>query len=70
MSVSLTPAVHPTVLTASSCPMTTNVFASLDSQAGNVRAGLVCVSLSLVRAVECVRCPAALQRDTLAHVSL
>lgn len=50
--------------------MTTNVFASLDSQAGNVRAGLVCVSLSLVRAVECVRCPAALQRDTLAHVSL
>lgn len=70
MSVSLTPAVPPTVLTASSCPMTTNVCASLASQAGGVRAGLVCVSLSLVRAEESVLCPAVLHWDTPARVSL
>lgn len=70
MSVSLTLAVPPTVLTASSCPMTTNVSASLDSQAGGVRAGLVSVSLSLVRAEASVLYPAALHWDTLARVSL
>lgn len=70
MSVSLTPAVLPTVLTASSCPMTTNVPVSLDSQAESVRAGSVCVSLSLVRAEESVLSPATPHWDTLARVSL
>lgn len=70
MSVSLIPAVLPTVLTASSCPMTTCVFASLDSQVGDVRAGSVYVSLSLVRMEERVLYPAALHWDTPAHVSL
>lgn len=49
--------------------MTTNVSASQASQVGGVRAGLVCVSLSLVRMEEPVLCP-ALHWDTPAHVSL
>lgn len=69
MSVSLTPAVSPTVLTASSCPMTTNVSASPASQVEGVRAGSVCVSLSLVRTEEPVLYP-ALHWDTPARVSL
>lgn len=70
MSVSLTPAVSLTVLIASSCLMTTNVSASLASQAGGVRIGSVCVSLSLVRAEESALYPAALHWDTPALVSL
>lgn len=54
MSVSLTPAVRPTVLTASSYPMTTCVSASLASQAVGVRAGSVCASLSRVKMEELV----------------
>lgn len=55
MSVSLSPASLPTVLIAYSCPMTTNVSASPASQVGGVRAGSVCVSLSLVRMEESVQ---------------
>lgn len=68
MNVSLTPAIPPTVSTASSCPMTTNVSASQASQVGGVRAGSVCVSLSLVRTEEPVLYP-ALHWDTPARVS-
>lgn len=70
MNVSPTPAVLPTVLTASSCPTITNVSANLASQAGGVRTGSVCVSPSLVRAEESVLCPAPLHWDTPAHVNL
>lgn len=70
MSVYLTLATPPTVLTASSCLMTTNVSASLASQVGGVRAGSVCVNLSLARTEEPVLYPAALHWDTPAHVSL
>lgn len=69
-SVSLTPAIPPTVLTASSCPMITNVSASLASQVAGVRAGSVCVSLSLVRMEERVLYLAAFHWDTPVHVSL
>lgn len=50
--------------------MITNVSASLASQAGGVRAGSVCVSLSLVRVEESALYPAALHWDTLVPVSL
>lgn len=70
MNVSPAPAVPPTVLTVSSCPMTINVSANLASQAGGVRTGSVCVSLSLVRAEESVPCLAPLHWDTPARVNL
>lgn len=70
MNVFPTPAVRPTVLTASNCLMTTNVSASQVSQVGDVRTGSAYVSLSLVRTVEPVQFPAALHKDTPAHVSL
>lgn len=50
--------------------MTTSVFAGLASQVGGVRAGSVCVSLSLVRTEELVLFPSAQHWDTPARVSL
>lgn len=70
MSVSLIPAIPQTVSTASSCPMTTNVSASLASQVAGARAGLVCVSLSLARTEEPAQYPVCHPRDTRAPVSL
>lgn len=70
MSVSPTLAVPQTVLTAFSCPMTTNVSASLALQVEGAKADSVCVNLSLVRMEEPALYLAALQWDTLALVNL
>lgn len=70
MSVSLTPAVPPTVWTASSYQTTTNVSVSLASQVEGARADTVCVSLNPVRTEEPVLYPAPLHWDTFARVSL
>lgn len=69
MSVSLTPAVPPTVWTASSCQTTTNVSASLASQVEGARADTVYVSLNPVRTEGPVLYPAAPLWDTFARVS-